>query len=314
MNKKLILIGLIIIIATVFLFVVTDVENIRTQAANIDQHNTSIGNAIWVKSGDMPTVNFQLLKQAHIDTIFLNYGAIDTYGIDTVTSWIETANNNGINVHIWMQVLYDNEFQNPIQDGQINNALLNKKLNESSTYASIPGVSGIVLDYIRYPGTASENPGGTEAINSFVGNLSNNIKNTNSNLIVSATLMPEASKLSSEYGQDLTTISNYVDCIIPMMYKGNYNQNSYWVETTTKYFADNSGDSIVIVSLQSYVSDDDITELQFGVLEQDISEAFVGGADGVAFFRYGLLDFNDFDTNVSFSVWDIFNIRLNSIF
>ncbi len=315
MNKKLILIGLIIIISVVFLFIVSDVENIRMQAANVAQHNTSIGNAIWVKSGDMPSVNFNLLKNAHIDTIFLNYGAIDTYGEDTVTQWIANANNNGIKVHIWMQVLYKDEFQNPLNDnGEINTQLLNKNINDSVKYASIPGVSGIVLDYIRYPGDAGDNPGGSEAINSFVANLSNNIKNLNPNLIVSGTFMPESSRLVSDYGQDLTTLNTYLDYVIPMMYKGNYNQGSYWVETTTRYFAENSGDANVLVSLQTYASDDDITQLQVSELNNDIAEAYIGGTDGVAFFRYGLLDFNDFDSDVDFDVGDIFKIRFNSLF
>lgn len=313
MNKKILLLALIIIISALFLIAFTDIENIRAQSNQVTQHE-GIGNVVWVKAGDMNTVNFNLLKQAHIDTIFLNYGVIDTYGEDTVTQWIAKANNNGIKVHIWMQVLYKDDFQNPLNNGELNTQLLNKNINDSVKYASIPGVSGLVLDYIRYPGTAGDNPGGSEAINSFVANLSTSIKNVNPNLIVSGTFMPESSRLVSDYGQDLTTLNTYLDYVIPMMYKGNYNQGSYWVETTTRYFAENSGDANVLVSLQTYASDDDITQLQVSELNNDIAESYVGGADGVAFFRYGLLDFNDFDSDVDFDVGDIFKIRFNSLF
>ena len=313
MNKKILLLALIIIISALFLIAFTDIENIRAQSNQVTQHE-GIGNVVWVKAGDMNTVNFNLLKQAHIDTIFLNYGVIDTYGEDTVTQWIAKANNNGIKVHIWMQVLYKDDFQNPLNNGELNTQLLNKNINDSVKYASIPGVSGLVLDYIRYPGTAGDNPGGSEAINSFVANLSTSIKNVNPNLIVSGTFMPESSRLVSDYGQDLTTLNTYLDYVIPMMYKGNYNQGSYWVETTTRYFAENSGDANVLVSLQTYASDDDITQLQVSELNNDIAESYVGGADGVAFFRYGLLDFNDFDSDVDFDVGDIFKIRVNSLF
>ena len=313
MNKKVILILLIIIISAVFVVVFMDIENIRTQSDQVTKHE-GIGNVIWVKADDMQNVNFNLLKKSHIDTIFLNYGAIDTYGEDTVAQWVSTAKSNGINVHIWMQVLYNDGFVNPLKNGELNNELLQKDINDSITYASIPGIQGVVLDYIRYPGNASDNPNGDKAIDSFVGNLSTSIKSVNSNLLVSGTFMPESSGMLSAYGQDLNVLKDSLDYVIPMMYKGNYNQSSYWIESTTHYFKDNSGDAKVLISLQTYGSDDDINSINSTELEDDIVEAFIGGADGVALFRYGLLDFNNFDTNVKFNIFDIFNIRFNSFF
>ena len=258
-----------------------------------------ITNVLWVRGVDMYNIDFNALKQANIDTVFLNFGAIDEYGKDNISKWVETANNNGIKVHIWMQVLYHEDFENPLENGTLNQELLDNDTADAREYASIPGISGIVLDYIRYPGTASMNPGGSEAITTFVTHLVKNIKDVNSNLVVSGSLMPEESQLCEDYGQNLTALSSVLDYIVPMIYKGNYEQNSSWVESTTRYFVLNSQGANVIVSLQSYQSDDNITKLSPIELQNDINAAYAGGAYGVGIFRFGLTNFNDFADNLS---------------
>ncbi len=247
----------------------------------------------------MPNIDFNALRQANIDTILLNFAAIDEYGKDNVSKWVENANRHGIKVHIWMQVLYHDDFENPIENGTLNQELLKNDTLDAKEYASIPGIRGIVLDYIRYPGTASMNPGGSEAITTFVTHLVKNIKDVNSSLVVSGSLMPEESQLCSDYGQNLTALSSVLDYIIPMIYKGNYEQNSSWVESTTRYFVSNSQGARVIVSLQSYQSDDNITKLSPIELQNDINAAYRGGAYGIGIFRFGLTNFNDFGDNLS---------------
>ena len=313
-KKILVCAIIVVIISLVFLTFVNDAMSIETHNTG-ENSSSGMSNAIWVKAEDMHSIDFNKLKSAHIDTVFLNYGAIDTYGKDDVISWVGSANNNGINVHIWMQVLYQDGFQNPLNsNGDINQDLLNKDINDSREYASIPGIKGIVLDYIRYPGNASDYKGSSDAVSVFVNTLANNIREVNGNLIVSGTLMPEVSELVSSYGQDLNNLTDSLDYIIPMMYKGNYNQDSYWVETTTNHFVDDSGDAKVVVSLMAYKSDENINLIGSGELEDDIAEAYVGGANDVAIFRYGLTDFKDFDTTVHLNTLDIIRIRLSSIF
>lgn len=258
------------------------------------QQTNTMQNAIWIRGSDMKNVNFQTLKDSNIDTILLNFAAIDIHGRSTVTQWVANANNYGLNVHIWMQVCYHGSFENPLKNGRINTELLNRDINDAKEFASISGIRGINLDYIRYPGTASRNPGGAAAITHFVTEITKAVKSVNENLIVSASLMPEPSALISSYGQDLSALSEVLDYLIPMVYKGNYKQGSAWITQVTKYFVDNSKKAEVICGLQSYRSDSDLTKLTKTELTKDVDAAAAGGAIGVCIFRYGLTNFIDF--------------------
>ena len=59
-----------------------------------------------------------------------------------------------------------------------------EKINEAKSYANIKGVSGIHLDYLRYPGTAYKTTGGTAAISAFTKQITEAIHNIYSNIIV----------------------------------------------------------------------------------------------------------------------------------
>jgi len=256
--------------------------------------NTLTGNAIWVYGKDMSSVNLQTLANDGINNIFLNYAAISLNGRESVVNWIASANSYGIKVHIWMQVLYHGGWQNPIVNGAINQTLLNSDVQDAIEYASLPGISGINLDYIRYPGTAYKITGATDAVTTFVSKLVTAIKNVNSSLIVSGSIMPETTNGPYYYGQDVSQLGKYLDIIVPMIYKGNYNQNSAWITTITKWYVSNSAGAAVWVGLQGYVSDNDVTVLSTTALTQDVKAAYDGGAYGVSIFRYGLTNLIDF--------------------
>ena len=303
LDKRVLVFGLALIVVLVGGFILSfnvdsSNSNIYLSKSNFNS-NDAVNNVLWVRGVDMWNIDFNALKQANIDTVFLNFAAIDEHGKDSVSRWVEAANNHGIKVHIWMQVLYYDDFINPLENGTLNQELLDNDTLDAREYASIPGIRGIVLDYIRYPGTAAMNPGGGEAITTFVTHLVKNIKDVNSSLVVSGSLMPEESQLYGEYGQNLTALSTVLDYIIPMIYKGNYEQNSSWIESTTRYFVDNSHGAKVIVSLQSYQSDDNITKLSASEFQEDIDAAYRGGAYGIGIFRFGLTSFNDFDDNLA---------------
>ena len=304
-NKKLILIGLFLLLCLNTVNAedtnLTQTDNnttlIATDSSNITDTtitSNTMHNAIWVRGNSMNNVNFQTLKDSNIDTILLNYGAINQFGKTSVTNWVKTANANGLNVHIWMQVCYHGKFENPLKNGEINTALLERDLSDAANFATIPGIKGIHLDYVRYPGTAYKNPGGTEAVTYFASEITKTVKNINSSLIVSAAIMPEGPVLIKYYGQNLSALSNILDYIIPMVYKGNYKQDTYWITSTTNYFVRNSPHAKVITGLQCYKSDDDLTKLSSSQLENDVIASYDGGAHGVALFRYGLTNYMDF--------------------
>ena len=209
-------------------------------------------------------------------------------------SWIETANTAGINVHMWTQIFYENNtWTNPVINGSENTAFFTAKINELKTYAAIKGISGIHLDYIRYPGNANGTQGGTNAISSFVKQTVSTIHSVNPSLIISAALMPETTALATYYGQDYSVISQYVDVVVPMIYKTTYGKTSSWITSTTKWYVTNSKNAKVWAGIQTY--DANSSRLSITDLSSDIVAALNGGADGVSLFRYGISNFVNFN-------------------
>jgi transglutaminase-like putative cysteine protease len=151
-------------------------------------------------------------------------------------------------------------------------------------------ISGIHLDYIRYPGTAYKYSGSTSAITNFVHTVYDTVKNINSEIAVSAALMPEGSVNAYYYGQDYAKLSPYLDFMVPMIYKGNYGKTTAWIGTATKYIVSQANGKPVIVGLQTYKSDSNLATLPASELIQDTQIATDNGALGYVLFRYGLID------------------------
>ena len=76
------------------------------------------------------------------------------------------------------------------------------------------------------------------------------------------------------YGQDIPVISKYLDIIVPMAYKGNYNSGTSWISSITQWFVENSNGATIWVGLQTYVSDNDITKLSASELSNDAQAAY----------------------------------------
>lgn len=242
----------------------------------------------WVWSGDMYNVDFDKLSDNGVNIIFLNSYAFTEHGQRDVLNWIKEANAHGIEVHIWMQIFNTGNWISPLKNGTPDNKYFNYKIEEAKYYAGLEGVKGIQMDYIRFEGNAYKYPNGTAAINQFVEKFSNSVKKVNPSLTVSATVMPEAENDAYFYGQDIKTISKNVDVIIPMMYKGNYKEDSSWISNTTKWFVDNSGNADVWIGLQTYHSDDNVTKMPADELIKDGKLGMDSGSNGVIYFKWGM--------------------------
>lgn len=236
----------------------------------------------WVFGRDMLNVDLDNLKKHGVTDIFLNYYALTTHGEEKVRDWITKADN--IKIHIWMQCFYDGEWHNPKTTD------LNPKIEEAKKYASINGIAGVHLDYLRYPGNAYKTEGGAEAITDFVSKVKNAIP---SNIQLSCAIMPEKDT-KKYYGQDVEALGQIVNFITPMQYKGNYNAGTNWLASTTKNFAQKAN---IWSGLQAYKSDDDTTLLSESELQTDIKTCLDNNAKGILLFRYGLspnINFNEF--------------------
>ena len=255
----------------------------------------------WVFGSDMKNVNLNTLASQGTTDLFLNYYALEAHGQSAVESWIANANKLGIKVHIWMQAFYDGgDWVNPVKSGSPNQAFFNKKITEAKKYANIKGVAGVHVDYLRYPGTAYKTSGGTEAINEFVKQITAAVHGVNPNLIVSCAVMPETTDNKYYYGQDMATISEYMDVVIPMIYKGNYNSGTSWIKSTTKWFVDNSKGAKIWAGLQGYQSDDNVVKLSASEIKGDSQAAINGGASGVIIFRWGVTNLVTFTSLTGF--------------
>ena len=253
-----------------------------------------VRNGIWVKGESMYNVDLDTLSENGVENIFLHSSAVDRFGEEEVASWIKKANSKNINVHIWVQCFYkNNHWVNPINVSTKNfdYAFFNSKVEEIEKYSEIEGLSGIQLDYIRYPGNAyeydfSHGITGTGAVTKFVSMVSNKLKDKD--LTLSITLMPERGG-KTYYGQDAWTLSYYVDAVVPMAYAGNYGQDASWIKNTASYFQREAMWSKVCIGIQVYDSDSNVTTLPVEVLKENSQAALDGGADGIALFPWELM-------------------------
>ena len=256
-----------------------------------------LGYGYWALYSNMYDLDLASLASQGTKHIFLHCYAVEAYGASAVSSWANQANSYGIKVHLWMQVAYDGSWHGIAnKDGTYNYELINTRINEAKYYASIPGISGVHFDYLRFGGTAYNFPTAAESINYFVKTAVSEIKSVNPNCLVSAALMPEPNNMLYYDGQDYPTLTRYLDLVLPMVYKGNYHQNTAWIQSITKWFVDNSNGAQVWTGLQAYRSDDDVTRLSISELSGDAQASLNAGARGVVMFRWGVTNFINFNS------------------
>lgn len=262
----------------------------------------------WVHSGDMADINLSDLEEKGVSDLFLNQYSFVRYENQSgfVESWIGDANSHGIKIHIWAQIFYMKGWINPINitTHEVNQKYFDEKIASLERYARTPGVAGIHYDYLRYSGSvkynnsAAQNPGGMEAITLFVNQSTAALRAINPDLILSAAIMPEPEHPIDWYGYDYPAISHFMDVMIPMIYTGNYRQNSGWVENTTRWFVENSQHAEVWTGLQGYTVNDVEEEIRsnspISQMSIETNSALAGGSKGAIVFRFGASNDIDF--------------------
>ena len=242
----------------------------------------------WLHGRTMKDVDIRSLASFGTTDVFLHEHAFVVHGQSDVKSWIAKADAAGVKVHIWIQAFYNGKWINPVKDGKPDMALFEEKLGRAESYARIPGVAGIHLDYVRYPGTAFKTPGGMSAVSEFVRLAATRLHKISPRIVVSAALMPETTSNEHYYGQDYAALSKHLDVVVPMIYKGNYKKTTSWIASTSKWYAKNSKGAKVWAGLQSYNSDEDTSPLPTPEITADAKAALDAGAAGVVIFRWGL--------------------------
>ncbi len=154
------------------------------------------------------------------------------------------------------------------------------------------GVNGVNLDYVCYPGTAYKYSGSTQVITSFVKRIHDSVKSIDTEVSISANLMPEGTMNAYYYGQNYTQLGQYLDFMVPMIYKGDYGYNSSngtnsnnqngtdWIGSTVAYIVSQANGTPVVAGLQTYRSGNNLTQIPAAELNEDIQAALNNGASG----------------------------------
>jgi hypothetical protein len=257
-----------------------------TQAAGDEIYNNVHG--LWLSVDDVKNVNADELKKSGITDVFVKANRIsDPLYPSVLKSIINKLKGTGIRIHAWITCFVDQN-GNWIDPKNVTNQ--NSIIKEITDITKNYNINGIFLDYVRYPGTAYKTAGSTNTITSFVAKVYSTVKSIKPKVAVSAALMPEGAVNSYYYGQDYSQLSKYLDFLVPMVYSGNYNENSSWITSTTKYIVAHSNGKPVIAGLQTYRSDKNLTIIPASEIRTNINSAIKGGASGYALFRYGWLD------------------------
>ncbi|MGB9979357.1 Ig-like domain-containing protein, partial [Methanobacterium sp.] len=257
---------------------------------------------IWLKAEDVNTLNVTALKNLGITDVFVKTNLISTPTYSSVlTAILQKLQGTNIRVHAWITCFKDvnGNWINPANKTQ-QTFLINNITSIVKNY----NISGINLDYVRYSGSGSNiaDESGTAIITAFVKLVYDTVKSINSSVAVSADLMPEGSVNAYYYGQDYAQLANYLDFMVPMIYKGNYGYNSStgtsssgksgtdWIASKVAYIVSQANGTPVVAGLQTYRSDSNVTAIPAGELENDENAAINNGSSGYALFRYGLIN------------------------
>ena len=165
---------------------------------------------------------------------------------------------------------------------------MDKIIKQAGYYAGFKEVDGIHFDYTRFPGTAYKYKNAVKAVNYFIEQASKSVRDVKPGIIVSSAVMPEPNCMKYYYAQDVSAMSEHLDVIVPMIYKGNYHAGDKWIKKTTKAFVKSSKGAQIWAGLQTYRSDSDLEKLSYDELFKDAQYAKKGGASGIVLFRWGL--------------------------
>lgn len=243
---------------------------------------------IWLSVDDVKKVSADELKKSGITDVFVKANRISApLYPEVLKTIIDKLDGSGLRVHAWITCFVDKNgnWYDPKSPSQRKN-LLKSIADITKNYE----VDGIMLDYVRYPGTAYKHVGATNAITSFVASVTSTVKSIKPKVAISAALMPEGAANSYYYGQDYSKLSNYLDFLVPMVYNGNYKRNITWVSNKTAWISQHSNGKPVIVGLQTYKSDKNLSVIPAAEIRKYINSTVSNGASGYALFRYGWLD------------------------
>lgn len=273
-----------------------------TVSCNTEKEKNRKG--IWLWGTHMKEAPIQEYAQKGYGHILLNEAAFKKWSEEEVFTFIKDCEDLGITVHIWFQCFFaDGKWVSPIDDEKkaIKQDFYDEVIARAVSYVE-KGIKGIHLDYIRYGGTAHKHDfpecRATYSITEFCRQINIALKAINPDIILSAAMMPE---IDSEYyyGQNPTEMGQYIDILMPMVYKYGYagkDKSVEWVIEVSNWFVEKGAPAEVWVGIQTYsvnLEDEGVIPLTEEQLLSDCKDVANTNATGLVLFRHGLGEFPD---------------------
>lgn len=215
---------------------------------------------------------------------------------------------SGLRIHVWIICFKESDgWINPDPNTAAGKNIQDMIRTDVSTLVNNYNIQGIHLDYVRYPGTAYKYANSTGIITDFVASVRSIL--SGKSIYLSAAVMPDEVILSNGtakyYGQSYDELADYLDFLVPMTYKGNYNTNTQWIGTKVSYIKsmakDKNGKSIpVLAGIQNYRGDGNLQLLSAAEVNVDAAYAMACGASGYVVFRYGIAKYVTYSVTVPY--------------
>ena len=260
-------------------------------------------NAIWMWSSHMAPMmadDAAIMKEYYklgYRHLLLNSAAFTNRPHEAIP-FLEKAEEIGFTVHGWIQAFYKGGTWNKPIDKEtqsIKEEVYTDLHNLGRLCIEDFGVKGLHLDYIRFPGKASEynftkEVNSVAAVNRACRETRELCDSYDEGLVTSAALMPEKNS-TNVYAQDPSQMGKWIHILMPMCYRYSYNYSDTGLVNVMNWFCTNSADAEVWSGLQTY--DKSEQSLSEEALLTDIMAYRQSNATGIVLFRYGLGTFPD---------------------
>jgi len=252
----------------------------------------NVRNVLKTRTGKVASVFVKLYTSVNANDVktWVNSGITDVYvqaharsdEDDNLRHVISLTKNTNIKVHAWILTFKES--------GSWDHSTTHQTAlkNYISKIIKIPGVEGVVLDYVRYSGT---NPSTTNVtlITNFVRDVYNIIKSYNPQMELSACVFAEKAGTKTYYGQDYDALSKHLDFLLPMAYKYSYNAGTSWLKSVTEYVVNHSSHAKVVSIIQTYKDEEGTQLISKSELTSDINAIMSVGSYGYSLFYKTLI-------------------------
>jgi hypothetical protein len=281
----------------------TDESDVKTSAPPI---GTVKGYWIRYETRYLDSVSLATLRSQKVTDLFVLTPKDNLKAIQPFIN--KFGGTGGLRIHAWIICFKGSDgWINPDPNTAAGKNIQDLIRTDVSTLINNYNIQGIHLDYVRYPGTAYKYVNSTGIITDFVASVRSIL--SGKSIYLSAAVMPDEVILSNGagkyYGQSYDELADYLDFLVPMTYKGNYNTNTQWIGTKVAHIKslakDKNGNSIpVLAGIQNYKGDGNLQLLSAAEVNADAAYAMTCGASGYVVFRYGIAKYVAYSVTVPY--------------